>query len=306
MHLRMRIFGHWVKEGERLYQLAVSGAYVLSPMQVIYRQGPSSESWAQWSARDALVLKWVSLLIKDSLPIQDSCMHVAGRRGGRDSLCGITQCITEGARYVYRTDIRGYYQHIRKEQVYGHICRYIRQVVLRDLVHQYLYYSVEDGGEFYSPISGICRGCSLSPLLGASLLWHVDSYFSGLREVMYARYMDDFIFLSERRWAVRRARSRLHDYFDLGGFEVHPDKTQVGKIEKGFDWLGVWFTEEGATGIAPRALENHRQRRLRLEEQARRRKLPEAEIAERVQRYERRWRVWAAGQLRSAGVCAAD
>ncbi|EPB4371632.1 hypothetical protein ACRPLT_004378 [Citrobacter freundii] len=82
--------------------------------------------------------------------------------------------------------------------------------------------------------------------------------------------MDDFLFLSDRRWPVRRARNRLYDYFDLTGFDCHPDKTQAGNISQGFDWLGVWFTDNGAAGIAPRAKENHRQRCLRLYEQARR------------------------------------
>jgi len=40
------------------------------------------------------------------------------------------------------------------------------------------------------------------------------------------------------------------------------------RLAKRFDWLGVWF---GAAGpdLAPRALNNHRDRRLRLYEQAR-------------------------------------
>ncbi|MFB2844601.1 hypothetical protein ACE1BJ_24985, partial [Aeromonas jandaei] len=81
----------------------------------------------------------------------------------------------------------------------------------------------------------------------------------------------------------------------------HPDKTQVGKTDKGFDWLGVWFTARGAEGISPRALENHRCRRMRLEEQLRRCGQSEAAIAGRVQRYEQRWNIWARALLSAAG-----
>lgn len=77
-------------------------------------------------------------------------------------------------------------------------------------------------------------------------------------------------------------------------------KTMVGRVEKGFDWLGGWFDERGPVGIASRALENHRVRCLRLEEQARRCGLPEVEILTRVQQYEARWEIWASSQLRSA------
>ncbi|EPZ8126179.1 hypothetical protein ACXV6R_004084 [Yersinia enterocolitica] len=89
---------------------------------------------------------------------------------------------------------------------------------------------------------------------------------------------------------------QLSTFFDLGGFSIHPDKTQVGKIEYGFDWLGLWFGPEGPT-IAPRALENHRARRVRLYEQARRKKLSVTETDVLVQAYEARWNRWAEGML---------
>lgn len=61
--------------------------------------------------------------------------------------------------FVMRTDIRGYYQHIDKELVLYRVVNSLPSPVCRDLVHQYLYYSVEEGGEFYTPTpaSGICR-----------------------------------------------------------------------------------------------------------------------------------------------------
>lgn len=195
--------------------------------------------------------------------------------------------------FAKHADIRGYYRHIRKDSVYDLVCRHLGHPVLRELVRQYLYYSVEEGGEFYTPLSGICRGCSLSPLIGAALLWRIDDRLAVMKGISYVRYMDDFLILSDKRWAIRRARETLYDYFDLNGFSAHPDKTQVGKTEKGFDWLGVWFTTRGAEGISPRALENHRCRRVRLEEQLRRRGQSETVIAERVQRYEQRWKIWA-------------
>ncbi|CAI2532683.1 Retron-type reverse transcriptase [Serratia fonticola] len=168
--------------------------------------------------------------------------------------------------------------------------------MLVELIEQYLYYSVEDAGEFYTPEHGICRGCALSPLIGGSLLHHVDSYFSTMEGTFYARYMDDFVLLTRTRWQLRRCVKRLHEFFNLGGFETHPDKTQLGRIEHGFDWLGVWFTLAGTT-IAPRVLENHRARRMRLYEQARRQGLSVTDTEARVQTYEARWKIWAERML---------
>lgn len=124
--------------------------------------------------------------------------------------------------------------------------------------------------------------------------------------MFYVRYMDDFLFLSQRRWSVRRAVVWLHQYFDNTGFEGHPDKTTVGRAEKSFDWLGVWFDESGSVGIAPRALENHRTRCLRLEEQTRCLGLPEEQIRARVQQYEARWWVWTRSLMGAASNTSVD
>jgi hypothetical protein len=74
----------------------------------------------------------------------------------------------------------------------------------------------------------------------------------------------------------------------------------TGRTERGFDWLGVWFDATGPTGIAPRAKENHRARRLRLEEQARWKGLSEKTVRLRVQQYEARWALWAERQIRDS------
>ncbi|WP_447878831.1 hypothetical protein [Serratia fonticola] len=52
-HLRF----HWQERGEALYRQVCSGNYRLQPMQLHRRY---DNSWVQWCAQDALVLKWVA------------------------------------------------------------------------------------------------------------------------------------------------------------------------------------------------------------------------------------------------------
>lgn len=295
-HLRF----HWATAGARLRRQVEAGEYRLAPMCLV--GPPGHERRAQWCAQDALVLKWVALRVTGLLPSHPRCAHLKGQGGGRQSVREVGQAVRSGAyAFVYRTDIRGYYRHIRKGQVMQLVERYVSAPALRSIIRQYLYYSVEDGGEFYTPKAGICRGCALSPLIGASLLYHVDAHFASMGGVFYARYMDDFVVLTGHRWPLRRAVKTLHAYFTQGGFEAHPDKTQLGRIEHGFDWLGVWYGRAG-TAIATRALTNHHARRLRLYEQARRRGLSVTATEARVLAYEARWKNWAEGMLRAAGT----
>ncbi|EDQ2188365.1 hypothetical protein GUO98_004324 [Salmonella enterica] len=103
------------------------------------------------------------------------------------------------------------------------------------------------------------------PLLAAFHLTETDNVFSRNRHVTYARYMDDFLILSPTRWHLRRAVRMLNRHFAQAGFEQHPDKTFIGRVEKGFDWMGFWFTEKGGDGVAPRALQNFKDRLRRLD-----------------------------------------
>ncbi|AGM42217.1 reverse transcriptase domain-containing protein [Aeromonas hydrophila] len=186
-HLRF----HWPARSATLFARVMAGHYRLSPMQLL-------GGHAIWSAEDALVLKWVALRVAPRLPWHPACEHgrgmgvVASRRRLHDFLQG-----AGGSHpYVLRTDIRGYYQHIDRARVLSRLVAPLPCPVCRELMRQYLYYSVECGGEFHTPGGGISRGCALSPLIGASLLWHIDADFAARGELYYARYMDDFIVLA--------------------------------------------------------------------------------------------------------------
>ncbi|WP_423218543.1 reverse transcriptase domain-containing protein [Vibrio metoecus] len=134
------------------------------------------------------------------------------------------------------------------------------------------------------------RASALSPLLGAFHLHEIDAHFAKQPHLYYARYMDDFIILTKTRWHLRRAIRQLNAYLAAYGFKTHPDKTFMGPIEKGFDWMGFGFTHWGCTQVAPRALNNHRQQCIRLYEQIR--KLPTQEQAIRMRRYVTKWIQW--------------
>ncbi|EAN0642553.1 hypothetical protein EDY93_24885 [Salmonella enterica] len=102
--------------------------------------------------------------------------------------------------------------------------------------------------------------------------------------------MDDFLILSPTRWHLRQAVRMLNRHFAQAGFEQHPDKTFIGRVEKGFDWMGFWFTEKGGDGVAPRALQHFKDRLRRLYERVR--QWPEDPRHRRIAGYVRAWRLW--------------
>ena len=65
--------------------------------------------------------------------------------------------------------------------------------------------------------------------------------------------------------------------------EQHPDKTFIGRVARGVDFLGYWFTPEGL-GIASKSVERFAERVSQLYEQG--------AGENRIEEYVRRWWQW--------------
>lgn len=276
----------WATRKPQLLQALQTGTYQLKPMQMV-----GKNRQVMWSAENALALKWCALALEQTLPLHSHCEHIKGHGGGKASIQKRHDDITQhGYRWVCRTDIKGYYQHINKATLLSQLKQHVTRTAYLNLLTQYVHYSVEDGGEFYTPESGIARGCALSPLMGAFHLWTLDNHFASQKKIAYARYMDDFIILAKTRWSLRKQVKRLNQFFNEYGFEQHPDKTQIGRVEKGFDWLGGQFGVNGVEGVSPRSIANHLERLRQLYERTRHWATERRQA--RVAGYRKRWKKW--------------
>jgi RNA-directed DNA polymerase len=72
-------------------------------------------------------------------------------------------------------------------------------------------------------------------------------------------------------------------------YKQHPLKTFIGKLKKGFDWLGYQINETGICGAAPRTLEKYAAKLRRLYEQTRQLGLDKTQTEQRVTDYRKRW-----------------
>jgi RNA-directed DNA polymerase len=117
----------------------------------------------------------------------------------------------------------------------------------------------------------------------------------------YGRFMDDWVILAPTRWKFRRAVRMVNETLRELRVEQHVDKTFLGRIERGFTFLGYWITKQGVTGVASPAWEAFRERVARLYEQDG----PREEIRRRIGQYVRRWRRSVLSGVRSLMVCVA-
>ncbi len=162
-----------------------------------------------------------------------------------------------------------------------------------NILGQYLKCRAECGGLIWGYRCGIPLGCPLSPLLGACFLTRLDVRMARLG-LAYVRFMDDILVFAPTRWRVRHAVTVVNQELGALGLDKHPDKTFIGRIQRGFDFLGYHFSLMGFT-VARTTFERFVTRVTRLYERERER--PDGPSA--LGDYVRRWGRWARGGFAS-------
>ncbi|WP_318477088.1 hypothetical protein [Photobacterium leiognathi] len=166
---------HWPQLLPQIINEVKSNNYRLKPMQVVNKRDKTQV--VVWSSQDAFVIHLLTLYLQTKLPVHKQCQHVKGHGGGKQSVRELSKTIPR-YRFVCRTDIKGYYSNVKKNILLQQIRQYIDDPIVLDLISQFIYYTVENGGLFHTPNKGIARSSPLSPLLGAFHLYCIDEYFS--------------------------------------------------------------------------------------------------------------------------------
>lgn len=260
-------------------------------MQRIVRA--DGEECVIWPAADAFVLKLLTLALQDILPVHRACTHIKKHGGHKAAVLQTHRWLAGGAyTFVCKTDIRGYYASIDKQHLLARLARHVACPVMMDLLVQFMHYTVEFGGNFHTPRTGIPRGCPLSPLLAGFHLYELDRELTSRKGVRYLRFMDDLLILAQTRWQLKRAVAEMNRWFDDARLEQHPDKTFIRRIERGFDWLGYHLASRGVVALPASALVTMLERVRRLDEQTR--ASPE-QAMQRVANYQRHYHRWVTG-----------
>lgn len=208
--------------------------------------GMSEQGYESLEPADKEVILWLTsellerLSSANSLSLGSHCYHLKDRGGIKKACRDLSSHLSSGRyRYIIRSDAKGYYAHIRhhkliallKDQGYSRdICHVVTQLCQRTTLR---------GGHYSECRQGIPLGCAASPALAAIYLSPLDHAMSQIPGVKYLRYMDDWVILCESRWKIRRAVKLMHQTLAELGLHAHPDKTYIGKVSKGFDFLGV-------------------------------------------------------------------
>ncbi|NEP15157.1 MAG: hypothetical protein F6K14_34295 [Symploca sp. SIO2C1] len=94
--------------------------------------------------------------------------------------------------------------------------------------------------------------------------------------------------LAPSRWKLRKAIKAVNEVMADLHVEKHPDKTFIGRVSRGFEFLGYWFSPTGLQ-VAQKTVERMKAKVAQLYEQG---------ASDRcIGDYLRRWVSWVRGGL---------
>jgi RNA-directed DNA polymerase len=293
-HLRF----HWHTIRVELLQTLHKQDYTFMPLSVVTKA--DGETLHLWSSQDALVLKMLAMALPEALALSPLCTHIKGHGGLKATVSALHAALPD-YRYVMKTDVKGYYESIDHTILLRQLDKDIADPFIWRLFVQFVKRTVERGGTCKSIHCGISRGCPLSPVIAAYYLKGLDEQMEGDTRYFYRRYMDDVIVLAKTRWHLRKAIRTVTQHFHQLKVEQAPDKTFIGKISKGWDFLGYHFDGKQLT-VAAKTVEKHVLHWHRLYEQEKQKKATSVEMASILDCYVNRWQRWAAAGLQGIKI----
>jgi len=279
----------WHDIKPRVQEQLVDGSYRFNPLQ---RIRPGNDVLEIWTALDALVLKAIAIVLNRRLSFSPRCCHVAGHGGAKGAVRDVVRNLPNNP-FVFRTDVRSYYASIDHDVLMGQLREHISDARLLGFLEQSIRRTVVEDGVYEDITTGISLGCALSPVMGAIFLQQLDDHMEA-SELFYVRFMDDWVILAPTRWKLRKAVAIVNRTLTELGVQQHPDKTFVGKVCRGFEFLGYLLNANGIAGVAKKTYERFKSRVTRLYEQG-------ASI-DRIGEYERRWMQWVRSGIHSSDL----
>jgi len=275
---------NWATRKAVIQSQLLSGEYRLSPIRSYDIDG---EFISSWDASDALVLKALTLTLQPlfSTASYTHCTHLKDAGGIHQAVKQVRQNQTS-YKHILKSDAYHYYESIDHHVLLTALESYVDCKIINDLVAQYCQRLETRDGVYYHFTQGIPMGCPLSPLMAALYLKPLDDEMK--KHGFYIRFMDDWVIMVKTKHQLRKIIKLTHTILSSLKLKMHPDKTFLGCIKKGFDFLGVHFGD--TLNISKTSLENHHSRLGQ--------RYAQGASAACIGRYIERWTSWCNGLLK--------
>jgi len=144
--------------------------------------------------------------------------------------------------HVAKADIQNFFDTIEHDILIKKLRKIIHDKRIVELIAYYLSKGSMRKGHWVNKSEGVYQGDVLSPLLSNIYLNDFD-YYMEAQGIIHVRYSDDMLFLGKTQAEASHARKMAADYLRKIGLAFNPKKTYLSNLDKGFEYLGIFFIE---------------------------------------------------------------
>lgn len=152
-----------------------------------------------------------------------------------------------------KLDVTNFYPSINHNKLISRLGKKIRNITIKNLIISAITSPTVNASKPTDLPSGkgVPQGLAVSNILAALYLLNIDKNLEALPRIKYYRYVDDVLIFCDFSEAEAIARLVIRMFNNIG-LKIHdpikvPEKSSIGTIVDGFDYLGYQFSENKVT-----------------------------------------------------------
>lgn len=174
------------------------------------------------------------------------------KRSAHQALGDIAMSLSEGGEWIVEADIEGYFDHIDHERLIDAVAERVSDGSVLRLIRKFLKSGVMEELKVRRTTQGTPQGGVISPLLANIYLDAFDQEMSE-RGYRVVRYADDWVIVCKKKAEAVEALRLMREIIEGKlGLKLHPVKTRIVHIERGFEFLGFLIRESASLYVIPR------------------------------------------------------
>lgn len=195
------------------------------------------------TVKDRVVQMAVKIVIEPLLEADflDCSYGFRPRRSNQQAVAEVHRAVNT-RKAVVDIDLKSYFDTIPHDRLMECVRHRVSDPRVLHLIRCWLKAGILEEGEVRSPLSGTPQGGVLSPLLSNLYLHELDKRMSK-GDGKLIRFADDLVMLcyssQQARWTLGKIRTILGEL----GLTVNEEKTRIGHVREGFDFLGFTYRE---------------------------------------------------------------
>ena len=178
--------------------------------------------------------------------------HSHGYRPGRSRITAsyeIQAAWRAGYHWVYESDIKNFFDSVKLAHLKDRLNAIFHGDPIVDGIINWMQAPVSFQGETIARKNGLPQGSPLSPLMANLMLDDFDSDMQAAGFFLI-RFADDFIVLCKNPEQAEKAEQAAIKSLEEHGLTLHPDKSQITALDKGFKYLGYLFVNDMALDVS--------------------------------------------------------